>query len=716
VSAPTLAEALFRPRAVALIGISDDAGKTAGRPLPFLRKHGFQGRIFPVNPHRTTVQGEPALKSLADATEPIDHAYILVNTPAVEDAVRACADARVRVATILASGFAETGADGVARQQRLVAIARGSGLRLVGPNSLGVVDTHTPMALTANAAFAAEALLRGGLTVISQSGSQIGTFVSRGAARGIGFAKLISVGNEADLSVGEIGTALAEDPETKAFLLFLETIRDPHHIAEFAARAGRAGKPVIAYKLGRSEVGRELAVSHTGAMIGSDAAAEAFLRRHGILRVDHLETLFEMAPLAVGRTASSRPRSVGVVTTTGGGAAMVVDRLGMLGVEVAAPSAETLARLNTAGVPAQPGRLLDLTLAGTRYEVMRAALDTLLESPEFGLVLAVVGSSAQFHPDLAVRPIIDCAHHRKPIAVFLTPEAPRTLQLLAEHGVAAFRTPEACADGISAYFGWQMAHRPPSRDEAALRSASHVLDAASGDILNEDRSLALFEALGIPTAARVVSPIGAERIETPPFPFPVVAKILSADITHKSDLGGVALGIASSEELARKAREMIAAVTTAKPGARLDGVLVQPMERGVGEIILGYRLDPQLGPLVMVGMGGTLAELYHDVALRIAPVSSAEAAEMILELKGIAALQGFRGRPAGDLDALAEAVMRMSGLANLPGARIIEAEINPLIVRPRGAGVVAVDGVVRRADQQFAPTTALGLGDRAHRG
>lgn len=696
---PNLAEALFRPRAVALIGVSDDPTKTAGRPLPFLRKHGFQGRIFPVNPHRTTVQGEPALKSLRDAPVPIEHAYILVNTPAVEDAVRACAEASVRVATILASGFAEAGTDGMARQDRLVAIAREAGLRLVGPNSLGVIDTHTPMALTANAAFAADTLLRGGLSVISQSGSQIGTFVSRGAARGIGFAKLISVGNEADLTVGEIGMALADDPETQAFLLFLETIREPQRYAEFAARARRARKPIIAYKLGRSEVGRELAVSHTGAMIGSDAAVGAFLRHHGILRIDHLEALFETAPLVIGREPIARgARSIGVVTTTGGGAAMVVDRLGMLGVDVAEPSAETLARLNTAGVKAQPGRLLDLTLAGTRYEVMRAALDTLLEAPEFGLVLAVVGSSAQFHAELAVRPILDCNRQRKPVAVFLTPEAPHTLGLLAEHRVAAFRTPEACADAIAAYFAW----RPPrvhdvSADPSWRDAACRVLDGVTSNVLNEDQSLALFDALGIPTAPRTVLATDTTSIASLPFAFPVATKILSADITHKSDVGGVALDIASREALTKKVREVVAAVRAAQPQARLDGVLVQPMESGVGEVIIGFRRDPQVGPLVMVGMGGTMAEVYQDAALRVAPVSEDEATEMIGEVVGMTTLRGFRDRPAGDLDALARAVSRLSLLAEMPGSPVIEAEINPLIVRARGAGVIAVDGVVRRS-------------------
>jgi len=335
-------------------------------------------------------------------------------------------------------------------------------------------------------------------------------------------------------------------------------------------------------------------------------------------------------------------------------------------------------------------------LAGTRYEVMRAALDILLEAPEFDLVLAVVGSSAQFHAQLAVRPIIDCARHQKPIAVFLTPEAPHTLQLLAEHGVAAFRTPEACADGIAAYFGWRAPPQHVPTDDTLLVAAERALQDTSGRVLNEDQSLALFEALGIPTVPRIVIGRGRERTEPLPFPFPVVAKILSADITHKSDLGGVALGIASLEQLAEKVRDIVAAVSAAEPEARLDGVLVQPMESGVSEIILGFRRDPQIGPLVMVGMGGTMAEIYHDVVLRVAPVSPEEAAEMIGELKGIAALRGFRGRPTGDLEALARAVARVSRLAELPGAAIMEAEVNPLIVGAMGAGVIAVDGVVRR--------------------
>jgi len=705
VTRPTLAEALFSPRAVALIGASDDAGKTAGRPLHFLRKHGYTGPIYPINPNRATVQGERAYARLADAPGPVDHAYILVNTPAVEAAVAACAEAGVAVATVLASGFAEMGEEGRARQHRMVEIARAHGLRLVGPNSLGVVSTTTPLALTANAAFSIDALPHGRHAVLSQSGSLIGTLMSRGVARGMGFGKLISVGNEADLSVGEIGAALAEDPGTDAFLLFLETIRAREEMERFATAAHCAGKPIIALKLGRSDLGQALAVSHTGAMVGSDAAVDAFFRRHGIIRVDHLETLLEAAPLVVGRKplASAAHRSVGVIATTGGGAAMVVDRLGSLGVEVAPPSPATLEKLRAVGVPAQSGPIVDVTLAGTRYEVMRPALDLMMAAPEFVLVLATIGSSAQFRPELAVKPIVDCARERKPLAVFLTPQADEMLRLLAQHGIAAFRTPEACADAIAAYLAWREPTGPANVSSNALARAVALLRNARGELLNERQSLAVFAALGVP----VVPSLAFDPAAPPPalpFPFPVAAKILSPDLTHKTDVGGVALEIADASELWKRAQDMAAALRHRHPEARIAGVLAQPMERGIGEALLGYRLDAQAGPVVTVGMGGTLAEIYRDFAVRTAPISPAEATEMISEVRGFAALRGYRGRPRGDLEALAKAVAALSTFAELRSPAVLEAEINPIVVKPAGQGVVAVDGVIRLAPAQSSET------------
>jgi acyl-CoA synthetase (NDP forming) len=699
------AEALFAPRAVALVGVSDDPLKSSSRPLPYLRKHGFPGAIYPINPQRPTVGGERAYGGFAELPGPVDHAFVLVGTERVEAAIADCAAAGVKVATILADGFAEQGPEGAVRQRRLLAVAKAGGMRLVGPNSLGVIDVTRRMALTANAALARDALLPGRLALLSQSGSLLGTFVSRGAARRIGFSKLISVGNEADLTVGEIGAAIVADPGTDAFLLFLETIRRPEELARFAALAHDAGKPILAYKLGRSAVGQELAVSHTGALVGSDLAADAFFRHHGIIRVDQFETLLEMPPLVIGRRPPDRSRAslianqasvagVGVVTTTGGAAAMVVDRLGLLEVPVVAPSAATRTRLASAGIAAPAGRILDLTLAGTRPTTMRAALEALLDAPEFAAIVAVVGSSAQFQPELAVGPIIDCARRDKPLAAFIVPEANATLGLLAAAGVAAFRTPEACADAIRSLMRWRAAVA------AAARPPVQTIVAPPGGVLDERQSHALFERLGIACAPSIVLDADRPDVNALPFGFPVAAKILSPEITHKTDADGVTLDIATPETLARRAAAMVGALRQARPMARLSGVLVQPMVRGIAEMLLGYRDDSEVGPIVTIGMGGILAELYRDVAVRLAPVDEIEATAMVDELRGIAAIRGYRGRPAGDLAALTAAICRFSRLADFAEPRIAEAEINPLIIKPAGEGVVAVDGVVRFAAEE----------------
>src|SRR3954447_6419508 len=451
-----LRRALLSPRSVVIVGQSNDAGKASGRPLNFLRRAGFGGTIYSVNPRRETVLGERAYPSIAALPEAPEHAYILVPTEAVIEAVAECGKAGVKVATILAAGFSETGADGVAREQRLKEIAAETGIRIIGPSSLGVVNLREGLLLTANAAFAEPDIPVGRTFFASHSGTMIGALMSRGKARGVGFAGLVSIGNEVDLSIGEICRSTLDDPDIDSYLLFLETIRNAPALREFALGAAARGKPVVAYKLGRSSAARELAVTHTGALAGEDDVASAFLADCGIARVESLEALIEALPLVRRppiRSVGARPPRVAVLTTTAGGAIMVVDPLAMRGVEIAQPSAETFARFAAAGIDVTPARIVDLTIAGTRYDAYKGALDILTTAPEFDMVLAVVGSSARFHPEQAVKPIIDSATSQKPIAAFLVPEAPDALAQLSKAGVPAFRTPEACADAIAAAFG-----------------------------------------------------------------------------------------------------------------------------------------------------------------------------------------------------------------------------------------------------------------------
>jgi acyl-CoA synthetase (NDP forming) len=492
-------------------------------------------------------------------------------------------------------------------------------------------------------------------------------------------------------------------------MLFLETMRNTEALRRFALAAHERGKPILAYKLGRSEAARELAVSHTGALAGEDDVADAFLADCGIARVTTLDGLIEGLPLLMRMPVStSRRANVGVVTTTGGGATMVVDPLSTAGVAVTQPSAETLARFKAAGIDVKPARIVDVTLAGARYDVMKAALDILTTAPEYDLIVPVIGSSARFHPELAVKPIVDSANAEKPIAACLVPDAPDALAMLAEAGVPAFRTPEACADAVAAALR-RRAPRPPSpswpslsrsstsspqrlkEDVDARHKAGH--DESRGRMLDEIDAGTLIERFGIPRAPAVVVDAAMTRAPSQPISNPVVVKALSAELAHKTEAGGVVLNVADGDALLAAIKQIRANVAQRMPDTRDLRMLVQPMVAGLGEALIGYRVDPAAGPLVMVAAGGILTEIYRDRSLRLAPIDLATAQEMIGEVRAFKALAGFRGRPKGDLEALAQAIVSMSQMATDPS--ITEAEINPVIVR--ADGVVAVDALVKLA-------------------
>lgn len=680
-----LFQALFAPRAVALVGASGDPAKNTARPQRFLRKHGYAGRIVPVNPTRGEVLGERAYPSLAAVRGDIDHAFVMAPGDAVERALEDCGARGVPVMSVFSDGFGDAGEEGMARQKRLAARAKELGVRLLGPNSMGVIDVPGHLALTVNAVLEMDELPAGATSLVSQSGTMLGTLLSRGAARGLGFAKLVSVGNEADLGVGELVELLARDPGTKVVVLFLETVRDAARLASAARIAHAAGKPVVAYKLGRSGLGQSLARSHTGALAGTDAALDAYFRDCGILRVDMLEALLEIAPLVAGRAPPMLERAprVAVVTTTGGGAASVVDRMGALGMEAIAPDPPLRAKLAALGVRALDSPIVDLTMAGSG-KTYAAVLELLLESDACDAVLACVGSSAQFHPQIAVEPILRSQPGARPLAAFFTPHAERSLALLAENGIAGFRTPEACADAFSAFFAWRTPNERPV--PVPLQWPTALPDRGR---LDEAQALALFGVLGVP----VVESVTARAPEfVHALAYPVAVKVCASDVAHKTEVGGVALRVASRGDYDARVRAMLSAVSAAHPEAHIEGVLVQRMESGLAEAIVGYRHDPLVGPLVLVGAGGTLAEIYGDYALRLAPVDEAQAMEMIGEVKGLATLRGYRKLPRGDLDALARAIAAVSRLALLPRQPVAEAEINPLIVKREG--VVAVDGLV----------------------
>lgn len=679
-----LAGLLFSPESVAIVGASADPTKTAGRPLSYLRAAGFSGRVYPVNPARDSVQGEKAWPTMDALPEIPDLAYVVTPESGVLAAVEDCARQGVPAVTILSSGFSESGPEGIEREKRVKAIAAETGMRIVGPSSLGIVNFRNGLFLTANAALAEQGLPVGRTLVLSQSGSMIGALASRGKARDIGFAALVSVGNEADLSIGEIAAATLHDPEIDSYLLFLETMRHAEALRAFAVEAARLGKPVVAYKIGRSQEAAELSLSHTGALAGEDDVADAFFADCGIARLDTLDGLLEAPALAraVARTGPGSSCRVGVITTTGGGAAMAVDRLASNGVEIASPDIETRQRLREAGAADGTGRIVDLTLAGTRYTVMKAALDVMLTAPEFDFVLVVVGSSARNHPELAVQPILDSARSEKPLAAFLVPDAPEAHRLLSRAGVPNFRSPESCADAIRAV---TRCRAPTIGAQKQIRSAP------AGRLCDEAQSYALLRRIGIEPAPFFEIDGNLKEISEFPFDYPVVVKLLSDEVPHKSDHGGVVLGVRDAAGVLAAVNSIKAAVGRAMPSLDANRFLVQRMTSGLGEALIGYRVDPHVGQLVMVAMGGVLAEIYRDRAIRLAPVTLETAREMIADVKGFEALAGYRGRKPADLEGLAHAIVAISGLADDPC--IAEAEVNPLMLLENG--VVAVDAVVR---------------------
>lgn len=689
----TLRDALLAPATIALVGASDDPAKASSRPLRFLRASGYAGAIYTVNARRDSVAGERSYRSVRDLPVVPEHVFVMSPTETVVDVISDCAEVGATVATVLSGGFADAGEQGRRRQLQLLSVARAGGVRLLGPNSIGVVDLTNGLRLTGNAVFAEPDLPAGGLCVASQSGSMIGALVSRGKAKGLGFAGVISVGGEADLSVGEVCAATLDDDGVTGYLLFLETIRHAGALASFAREAAARGKPVVAYKLGRSPIAAELAVSHTGALVGDDDVASTLLADCGIARVDSLDGLLEAPALLRKlpiRPTGSRPAAVGVVTTTGGGAAMVVDQLAIRGVQVVQPSADTHRRLSEAGVSVSPGAVVDLTLAGTRYDVMKSSLDVLLAAPEFDAIIAVAGSSARSQPELAVAPILDSAGADRVLATFVVPDAPAATAQLSMAGVPTFTSPETCGDVFAA----ALSRRWPIASSAVASAAPYP----DGVVLNEAEGYRLLERAGVPVAPYTTLDVDALLATDAgpdtalPFRYPVAVKALHAELTHKSDVGAVVLGVSDAAGLRAAARSIRDQLAVHRPDLALNRLLVQPMARGVGEALVSYRLDRQVGPLVVVAAGGTLTELYRDRSVRLAPVDFATAATMVDEVIGLRALAGYRGQPAADLDALAEAIVTLSRLAHADG--VLEAELNPVVLAAAGGGVRAVDALV----------------------
>jgi acyl-CoA synthetase (NDP forming) len=676
-------ERLFRPRSVAVIGASADPTKTGGRPAGYLLRHGFAGEVWPVNPRVAEISSLRCYPDVASLPGAPDVGIVLVGPERAEAAVRDLAARGAAAAIVLAGGYAEAGGEGVARQAALRKAA--GAMRLLGPNTIGLVNLADGIVLSASGALEIEDLPAGRISLISQSGGILGAVLSRGAARGIGYARLVSTGNEGDLDIADMLDHLAEDAATDVIALYLEGLRRPDAFRAAARRATAAGKRIVAFKVGRSEAGATAAISHTGALSGEDRLYDALFRQLGIIRAERFSDLLDIpAALATGRRA--RARRVAVLTSTGGAGALLADAFGMAGFTLPAPDPATAARLAEATGEPAVGNPLDLTLAGLKPEVMRGAISALLESDSYDALAVVVGSSALAKPRLAADAIAACsAGSDKPVLAFVSPHAPAVLAALNRQGIPAVTEPESAAAALNALA------LPPVASEGSPTAAPVPADLPSGP-LDEAEAKALFARFGIP-AVREVACATPEQAAAAAAQLggSVVLKALSRHLAHKSEAGGVRVGL-DAAAVAEEGRAMLARVQAAT-GRTPEGLLVQEQLRGGVEMILGLVRDPHLGTAVLLGMGGIAAELFADTALRLLPLSRAEAEGMVAELRGKRLLEGFRGAPPADVPALVEAVLAFAGMAEALGSRLSEAEINPLFVLPRGQGVRAADAV-----------------------
>lgn len=698
-NASTNADAIARllsPRRVAVIGASADASKTAGRPVAYLQKHGFAGDIYPVNPKADRIGDLPCYPDIASLPEVPDVAIVLLGAERAHQAVRELSERGCAAAIVLASGYTETGEQGARRQQQLIEAA--GPMRILGPNTIGLVNLTDGIVLSATGALEMDEFPAGGIGVVSQSGGILGALLSRAAARGIGLSKLIATSNEVDLELSDFIEHLADDSATKVIALYVETVRHPEKFRAACLRAARAGKPVVAFKIGRSEAGAKAAVSHTGAMAGADRMYDALFKQVGVIRVKSFADLLDVpAALATGRRLHGS--RVAVLTSTGGAGTLVSDDLGVAGFDTPAPDAATadaLRALQTGSEAVLDRNPIDVTLAGLRPDLLRGAIRTLLASPSYDALVIIVGSSSLAQPELMAGAIQDCLPETdKPVLAYVSPHAPGIGALLTRRGVPAFAAAESCTAALA---GMLQADRfqPPAQAAVAEPVRADDLLAELSGSLDEAQAKRLFARFGVPCAAeRVVTGPAEAEAAAAELGGRVVLKILSSEITHKSDVGGVAVGLTPQtigERLGRMGREVEAAA-----GVRPQRFLVQAMVTGGTELILGMHRDA-LGTAVLLGMGGITAELFKDTTMRLLPadggLTRADALAMAQELKTWPLLDGFRGRPKADVEALVDAIVAFSRMAAQLGDRLVEAEINPVFVLPQGQGVSAADGVV----------------------
>jgi acetate---CoA ligase (ADP-forming) len=695
-------EALFSPKSIAIIGASQDVTKFGGRPVQFLREYGYAGAVYPVNPRTAEVQGYRAYASVADLPEAPDLAIVAVAAEAAADAVDACAVRGVRSVVMFSSGFSEMGPEGLALQDRIAATARRTGMRVVGPNCLGAVSIAERAIATFSIVLENSMPPAGPIGIVSQSGNLGSYTMLLAGERNLGVSRFVATGNECDVDVADGIAFMARDPATRVILCIMETCRDPARLTAALAQAHAARKPVVVLKIGETAAGQVAAASHTGALAGSDAVFDAVFQRAGAWRVRSLEGLIDLAQalIALGERRP-RGRRVTVLVASGGFGVLMADAASAAGLTLPEPSAATQTRV-TAIVPyASPRNPVDATAQmSSRPEILEQILTALLEDAGSDVLILMVASSF-YLPRLrsVFMTALKAVRERFPNRVVaLCAHGPAdAVAELSAMGFVVTDGVSACSNVLAGLVGIaEGLDRPVASPPRAAATAPLPADA----LRTEAGAKAALAEAGIPVLPERIAadPAGAAR-EAAALGFPVVLKILSPDLPHKTEVGGVALGLADADAVHEAAAAMLDRVRAAAPAARLEGFLVAPMVSGGTEMIVGTTRDPVFGPVVMAGLGGIFAEILKDVAVRPAPVTEDEALAMLQTLKAFPVLDGARGRAKADLTAAAAAIAAISRFAAAHQDAVDAIDINPLLVRATGEGAVALDALIVPARQ-----------------
>ncbi len=687
---------LFDPESIAIIGASNDVMKFGGRPIRYMMEAGFKGRIFPVNPKGGEIQGLTAYEDVRLIPAPVDMAVVSVPAAGVVAQIEACAEAGVKGAVIFSSGFAETSEEGVAWQARLSEIARSAGIRLVGPNCMGMLNVKSHAIGTFSSMFDHGWPRPGNITILSQSGAVGSHTLVLARERGLGVRGWMTTGNECDVDVADCMLFAAEDPATRVIAIYMEGCRQPERLIEALEAARQREKPVVVLKVGASEVGAVAANSHTASLAGADAIFDSVYRQYGAHRVHSLEELLEISAAASAGQFPSGNR-LGVATVSGGVGVMACDAAAANGLEVPALPERAQRELKELMPFAAVRNPVDTTAQMLNdIDLLRRNMEVLLEHGEIDatlLFMSSIGYSTHLMPQ--IKEVLPAVRERFPDALIYFSAMLRAEDkaFFEELKFNCIEDPTRAIEAIGALvrFGRSFA-RPAAPPPPALPKSARPAPART---LNEVEAGKLLRDAGLPVVESRLAGGADEAVEfATELGFPVVLKVVSAEIQHKSEVGGVRVGLADAVAVVRAHDEIVASVAAKAPGAPVDGIMVAPMVSGGVETILGVHADPVFGPTVMFGLGGIFVEVLRDVTFRVAPFGPDEAHRMIREVQGYPMLEGVRGQPPADIEALAEALSRLSVFAAANRDAVDGIDLNPFLVLEQGQGAVALDALV----------------------